>query len=113
MKVPKLSEHQWVSMGCPKQHKAIDIYQVPQNSKQGVRCCSMNGEKCTSSHTVPGTKVKCHLMTFREAKKLCINKGNGAFRLCSAEELNSCCGRSCAERLDGKPVWIEGFSKGL
>ena len=49
----------------------------------------------------------------KEAKKLCLYKGKGEFRLCLAEELNSCCGRSCAERLDGKPVWIEGSSKGL
>ena len=108
----KLDNHQWVSMGCPQKHKDVDIYQAPTDSKQGVRCCSMDGGKCRSSYTIPDTDRKCHKMTFDEAKELCLKKSSGAYRLCSAEELNSCCRNACSGQLDDNPVWIDTKSKG-
>ena len=94
MKIPKLTDHHWVSMGCPQENKEVDISLVPKNSKHGVRCCTLNGNKCTSSHSIPTTSNKRHFMTYDVAKELCSKKESGDYRLCFPEELNLCCQHS-------------------
>ena len=111
MKIPKLTDHHWVSMECPQENEETDIFLVPKNSKRGVRCCKSNGRYCASSHSIPSRSNKCHFMTYDDAKELCSKKKSGEFRLCFPEELNLCCYKSCSKRLD-RPVWIETSSKG-
>ena len=113
MKQPKQKNHHWVSMGCPQNHPDIDIYQMPDDSELGVRCCTLGGEECTSAHSLSHITGKCHLKSFKEAKEICMNKGSGKYRLCTSEELNTCCHRSCPQKFDGSPVWIEENSKGV
>ena len=112
-KESKLLDHQWVSFGCPEKHEDEDIYQVPTNSKHGVLCCSMNGEKCSSENKISTANEICHNATFAEAKEICKNKETkGNFRLCFPEELNSCCNGGCNKIFDDQPVWVETSAKG-
>ena len=112
LKIPKLTDHQWVSMGCPKNHKDADIVMVPENSLHGVRCCRVQGEKCQSNFEIPGKNNKCHQMTYEDARELCMTVFNGSFRLCFPEELNDCCNSGCSSRFDDNTVWIGTLSKG-
>ena len=111
MKIPKLTDHHWVSMECPQENKETDISLVPKNSNHGVRCCKFHGRKCTSSHSIPSTSNKCHFMSYDDAKELCSKINAGDYRLCFPEELNRCCYKTCSKRVD-RPVWIETSSKG-
>ena len=107
MKLIKQNGHQWISIGCPEKHPDIDIYHASDDAEHGVRCCSVDGSQCTSSHSLMGTSEKCHFKTFNEAKDVCLNKESGNFRLCTREELNTCCDAECHEIFDGKQVWID------
>ena len=83
-----------VSMGCPKRNPNKPVTQEPANSKHNVRCCSINGDSCSSR---PCKKDK----TYDEAVEICSGRGQ---RLCSEDELNKCCGTGCNK--DNEKTWI-------
>ena len=109
----KLLDHEWVSFGCPEKHRDEDMYQVPIDSKHGVACCSINGDKCSSENKNSATNEICQNATFAEAKQICKNKEEkGRLRLCFPEELNSCCNGGCEQTFDDQTVWVETSAKG-
>ena len=71
-------------MGCPKNFGTA-ITQVPSDTKHDVRCCSPNVKNCTST---PCQRLK----TYKEAENICSKNG---FRLCTPDELDTCCGTGC------------------
>ena len=112
-KESKLLGHEWVSFGCPEKHKDEDIYQAMINSKHGVACCSMNGEKCSSENKNSATNEIFRNAAFAEAKEICKNiEEKGRFRLCFPEELSSCCRGGFEQMFDDETVWVETSAKG-
>ena len=89
-----------VAMGCPIKNPNTPAIQEPGNSKHNVRCCSTNGESCSSQPCKRGR-------TYDEAVEICSSRGE---RLCYEHELNKCCGTGC--RLDNKHNWIADQLKG-
>ena len=71
-------------MGCPKRHKNLN-FPVHGSSLQAVRCCNPDG-RCLS------TPCETQLKKYAEAESICHQKG---MRLCTANELNQCCGTEC------------------
>ena len=88
-----------MSMGCPKSHKDVPISQVSNKElvkgTSGVRCCSTDGKKCSTTGT-------CHYdKTYEEAEEICAAKG---MRLCFAHEVDKCCENGCY--IDDLLMWI-------
>ena len=81
-------------MGCPKKYPDTPVTQKLADSKYNVRCCSSNGDSCSSE---PCESDK----TYHEAVEICSSRD---LRLCYEHEVNKCCGRGCGH--DNIYIWI-------
>ena len=89
-----------LAYGCPKnlEGKPKPPEKVSLSQKAAVRCCSYNGETCT-------TPKSCFNTTYGEAKEKCAAIGR---RLCMADELakKKCCGSSSTDcKFDTALTW--------
>ena len=90
----------WVEDGCPRAGKKVDGSYKPKHFETCVRCCSNDGNVCT-------TPLHCgaeqnNWMSYDDSEAKCKESGK---RLCKKEELlnNLCCGRGGMG--DNWPVW--------
>ena len=100
-----------IQKGCPK--KGTTINSVSGDTQHAVRCCSQNGETCTTPcETAPGTVEEpcggninfsgCSSLldrTYNEAEDICSRQG---LRLCTSSV--HCCGTGCG--MNSKTIWI-------
>ena len=90
-----------MSIGCPKDFPDKPVTQESGDSKHDVRCCSTNGDSCTSQ-PCQGSK------TYQEASEICSRSGT---RLCFEHELNKCCRTGCG--YDATMNWVAAEAQGI
>ena len=90
-----------VSVGCPRTYPDTPFSQELGDSKHIVRCCSPNGDTCTSEPCLDGD------ITYNEAVDVCSSRGS---RLCFEYELNKCCGTGC--NYDDATSWVADEEQG-
>jgi len=83
-----------------------------------VRCCSTDGSQCSSQdfeggvdYNTPGGDVHtgCYFdVTYQEAMTVCHNAG---MRICSAEEMDQCCGTGCWH--NHHAIWVNMLDAGM
>ena len=94
----------YVADGCSTNGKEVFGSYEQHNSTAGTRCCSLDGQTCTTPENCGNTK-----RNFEASSTICTSKIQ---RLCTEQELLTgvCCGTggSC----DNHGVWTSTTSKG-
>ena len=97
----------WLRAGCPEQqgrYKNAQPLCAPPTALGGTRCCGGKSPApaCVSlcDATQWGTNSSCLRVQRQQAREACVALGR---RLCTADELASCCKTGCA--MDQRHVW--------